>query len=709
EGAEKAGTGADNTAVDETAIVQGDLAVTVDDSADSASPGTIRTYTVTATNGQATDVTGATVDLVLTGPQEVVSGTSGGGAETATTVQWAIPGSFAAGASATFTVQVRTVLAATEGVDVLAGTATVADDGSRGADKNPSNNTAVNKTSVVQADLAVTLTDSSVAVTPGTTRTYQVTVSNKGVVDVRDAEVVLALSGPQTVASGTSSPGGAEEPTTVTWRLGPLAAGATTTVPFQVDSNTALSAVEADRLVGTATVVLDPAEGSEKAGTGADNTAVDETGIVQGDLAVTIEDSAATASPGTVRTYTVTAINSLATDVTGATVSLVLTGPQEVVAGTSGGGAETATTVEWTIPGTFPAGASQTFTVQARTVVAAVEGVDVLVGTATLADDGTAGADTNPADNTAVDKTSVLQAELAVAVTDSAESVTPGAARTYEVTVSNQGVVDVRDAEIVLTLSGPQSVASGTSSPGGAEEPTTVIWRLGPLTAGATTIVPFRVEAATALEAVEADALVGTATVVLDPAEGSEKAGTDADNTAVDETAVVQGDLGVTVTDNETVVGMGVTRTYEVTVTNTLDVDETGLVVTLDLTGPQEVVAVDDGGTKVTATQATWTHAGPLPAGESVTFRLTATVTTAAADGDTVAATATVTQDGTRGAETVTANNTATDETGVSIPPLPAAGTRVSVAAAPGGVAMLLLGGLLLVFGHRIRRQGRIA
>jgi MYXO-CTERM domain-containing protein len=57
----------------------------------------------------------------------------------------------------------------------------------------------------------------------------------------------------------------------------------------------------------------------------------------------------------------------------------------------------------------------------------------------------------------------------------------------------------------------------------------------------------------------------------------------------------------------------------------------------------------------------------------------------------------------------VTANNTATDETSVSVPPLPAAGTRVSSAAAPGGTAMLLLGGLLLVFGRRLRRHGRIA
>ncbi|MDR1512035.1 MAG: DUF11 domain-containing protein, partial [Propionibacteriaceae bacterium] len=491
--------------------------------------------------------------------------------------------------------------------------------------------------------------------------------------------------------------------------LGPLAAGATTTVPFRVTAATALSAVEADVLVGTATVVLDPAEGSEKAGTGADNTAVDETAIMQGDLAVAVDDAATSASPGTVRTYTVTATNGQATGVTGATVSLVLTGPQEVVSGTSGGGVETATTVVWTIPGTFAVGASQSFTVQARTQQAAVEGVDVLQGTATVADDGSQGADTNPSNNTAVDKTSVLQADLAVQVTDSATAVTPGAARTYEVTVSNKGVVDVRDAEVVLTLSGPQSVAPGTSSPGGAEEPTTVTWRLGPLTAGATTIVPFRVEAATALEAVEADTLVGTATVVLDPAEGSEKAGTESDNTAVDETAVVQGDLAVTVTDNETVVGQGVARTYEVTVTNTREVDETGLVVTLDLSGPQEIEAVADGGTPATATQAMWTHAGPLPAGDSVTFRLTATVTPSAADGDTVAATATVTQDGTRGAETDVANNTATDETSVSIPPLPAAGTRVSSASAPGGAAMLLLGGLLLAFGRRLRRHGRTA
>jgi hypothetical protein len=134
------------SACTQTVLSRPDISVTVTDQATVTTPSAARTYTVTVRNDGAVGVTGVALSLELAGSQTIVS-VGQSGASPAGTVTWPTF-DLALGASAVFTVNVRTAATAVDQSELTA-TATAADDGSQGADLTPINNTATDTTVVV--------------------------------------------------------------------------------------------------------------------------------------------------------------------------------------------------------------------------------------------------------------------------------------------------------------------------------------------------------------------------------------------------------------------------------------------------------------------------------------------------------------------------------------------------------------------------------
>src|SRR3989441_189400 len=152
-------------------------------------------------------------------------------------------GSFASGATATFTLGVQVSPAAADG-STLTNTATVS---STTADSNTGNNSATATTTVrAEADLAITKTDSPDPVTPGGTLTYTISVSNGGpnaAATVKMDDVLPALTTFQSVTppagwSCTNPPVGSTGTVSCTTASLPNGAIAGFTIVVQVSAST---------------------------------------------------------------------------------------------------------------------------------------------------------------------------------------------------------------------------------------------------------------------------------------------------------------------------------------------------------------------------------------------------------------------------------------------------------------------------------------
>src|SRR5258706_6435640 len=156
--------------------------------------------------------------------------------------------SLANGASATVTI---VVTPNAYGTGTLSNTATVTGDQ---FDNDLTNNTATQTTTVVQADLSITKTDSPDPVTVGTNLTYTITVANAGPSGASGVTVTDPLPPGVTFVSATPSQGSCSGTATVTCALGTIAKNGSATVTIVVKptvsgpiSNTAsVSANESD-------------------------------------------------------------------------------------------------------------------------------------------------------------------------------------------------------------------------------------------------------------------------------------------------------------------------------------------------------------------------------------------------------------------------------------------------------------------------------
>ncbi len=297
---------------------------------------------------------------------------------------------------------------------------------------NPSNQVVLTNGVVVrQADLAVSVSDgvSMVTAGDGVTRTSTITVSNIGTAPA--GGVSLTDTWPAGFAQGTVTPskGSCSGAPSFTCQLGTIGAGAAATVTVEA---TVPAATTSTPQVHTVVVATTSSESSTTNDTASDSDTV----TTSADLSVTKDDGVTSvrAGDGVTRRFTITAANAGPSDAQ--SVQVADTWPAGYVRGTvTNKNGSCAGSPDFTCDlGTIAAGTSRSITV-AYTVPGATTGGQTNTASVTSSTADPAPGNGSDDDTNAV----VVEADLAVSVTDGVSSVAIGGSTTYTVTVTNRG------------------------------------------------------------------------------------------------------------------------------------------------------------------------------------------------------------------------------------------------------------------------------
>ncbi|MEJ2218924.1 MAG: DUF11 domain-containing protein [Gemmatimonadota bacterium] len=342
---------------------------------------------------------------------------------------------------------------------------------------------AVNTTLSQSADLSVAKSGPATD-TAGSNVTYTIGVQNSaGPSDASGVTVTDTLPASLTYVSSTGGTGGGTYDGTsraVTWNVGTLAAGGSTSLGLTVTIDPAATGSVSNRAwVGSTTA--DPA-------TTNDSSTVTTTLTQSADLSVT-KTAPATDTAGTNLTYAI-AVNHVGgpSDATGVTVTDTLPASLTYVSstgGTAGGTYDgTSRAVTWSV-GTLAAGSSTSLGLTVTIDPAATGSVSnrAWVGSTT-----TDPVTTN--DSSTVATTLTQSADLSVTKTGQA-SVTAGSSTSYTIGVLNTaGPSDASGVTVTDTLPAALAFDSATGGTGGGTyDPTSraVTWNVGPLAAGGNT------------------------------------------------------------------------------------------------------------------------------------------------------------------------------------------------------------------------------
>jgi uncharacterized repeat protein (TIGR01451 family) len=350
----------------------------------------------------------------------------------------------------------------------LSNTATVIGDQ---ADPTPANNSATETTTVsTSADLSITKSDSPDPVAAGNDVTYTLDITNNGPSDATGVSISDPIPTGTTFVS--ASAGGTVAAGTVTWAIGNLANGAST-------SRTLIVSVDPSRsadLSNTATVSANQTDPTPANNSATETTAVTQTGT-SADLSITKSDSPDPAVAGAKLVYTIVATNNGPDDATGVTVTDVLPAGLAFISATSAGAdcQESGGTVSCAV-GNMASGASVTIKIR----VTPNEGT--ITNTATVGGDQT---DPTPANNSATEATDVtgvsdLQLTKAASITNPQE----GDTIVYTIGVVNHGPSDATGVVLKDVLPGELTFVSEVADKG-SYDPSTGRWEIGNVNDGA--------------------------------------------------------------------------------------------------------------------------------------------------------------------------------------------------------------------------------
>ena len=604
--------------------------------------GTADTYTIVVSNTGPSDA--SNLSVVDTLPAQGLSNISSpnlpaGVTFTAGTDTWTLA-SLPAGQSVTLKLAGTVPSGATGATYVNTATASATD---------ASSVTATDTDSLsAQATLGITKTDGVTSVVAGTADTYSIVVSNTGpsdasnlsVVDTLPAQGLSNISSPNLPAGVTFTAG------TDTWTLASLPAGQSVTLKL---AGTVPSGATGATYVNTATASATDA--SSVTATDTDSLSAQATlGITKtdNDGGSSITGSKGTAVPGTSITYTVIATNTGPSTATGAQVTDPLALNPAITSDTwtaSGSGGATGFSASGTgsisDTATIPAGGSITYTVTATLSSAA---------TGTLSNTATASA-TDASSVTATDTDSLSsQATLGITKTDNdgGSSITgskgtavPGTSITYTVIATNTGPSTATGAQVTDPLALNPAITSDTwtaSGSGGA----TGFSASGTGSISDTATIPAGGSITYTVTATLSSAATGTLsnTATASATDASSVTATDTDSLSA------QATLGITKTDDDggsSITGSkgtavpGTSITYTVIATNTGPSTATGAQVTDPLalnpaiTSDTWTASGSGGATGFSASgTGSISDTATIPAGGSITYTVTATLSSAA-------------------------------------------------------------------------------
>ena len=503
------------------------------------------------------------------------------------------------------------------------------------------------------ADLSITKTDGVTTATPGGSVTYTITASNAGP-DPATATVADTFPASLTVTWTCVGAGGG---TCTAAGAGNINDAVNLPVGGSVTytASATINAAATGSLSNTATVgssfVIDPNP--------ANNSATDtDTLTPSANLAITKTDGVTTATSGGSVTYTIVASNAGPSNAPGATVADTFPAWLTVTWTCVGAGGGTCTAagagnINDTV--NLPAGGSVTYTASA-TISPSATGT--LSNTATVAAPGGV-TDPVPGNNSATDSDTVAaSADLAITKTDGVTTATPGGSVTYTITASNAGPSNATGATVADTFPASLTVTwtcvgagGGTCTAAGAGNINDVV----NLPAGGS--VTYTASATISPSAT--GTLANTATVA---APGGVTDPNPANNSATDsDTLDLSTDLAITKTDGVTTATPGGSVTYTITASNAGPSNATGATVAdtfpASLTATWTCVGAG-GGTCTAAGAGNINDVVNLPAGGSVTYTVSATISPSATG--TLSNTATVSAPA-KVSDPNPANNSATD------------------------------------------------
>ncbi len=579
---------------------------------------------------------------------------------------------------------VRVADAAQAGLEAIANTANITDDGTNGTDPTPANNQSTTSDALDAApDLTLAKLADATAVQPGGTLTFTFNYSNAGNQDATGV-VLTDVLGAGLVFDTEANPGWTLEGTTLTFAIGSLAAGAEGSATLTL-SIAATVPAGLDEIVNSASITDDGTNGDDLAP--ADNTAA-ATVVLEAapDLTLVKTDGRTTALRGQTLTYVFTYTNAGNQGATGVLLSDTL--PEGTTFDPSENSDwsfdESSSTLTFLV-GDLAAGAQGTATLILRVALLLPDGFENAVNTASIADDGTNGDDLNPGNNTATDTTTIVRAvDLTLGKSSDVASVTPGGTIVYTFSYTNVGDLDAEG--VVLSDELPLGLTFDFDlNPGWVLTGTTLTYAIGDVVAGGLGTVTLTLTAAASAPA-GVEQILNTASIADDGSQGPDF--TPGDNTATATVALAAApDLTLTKDGGSTTVVPGGTLTYTFTFGNTGDQDAAGVVITDVLPDGTTFDPEANPGWVLDGTTLTYAI-GSLPAGGQDTITLVLGIGSSAPAGVfEIVNTASISDDGTSGEDANSADNTATASNPLQAnPDLVLSFGSGAASAAPGGI-----------------------
>ena len=473
--------GPDDPTVVPLADTAPDLTITKDDGGVSSTPGGTIAWTLQYANVGNQDATGVELSDIVPVNTTFNAGASTAGwsclpdASAGSVCTLAI-GALAAGSngSATFAVTVDNTLPA--GVDEIVNNVVIDDDGNNGPDPTPGNNTNGDATPVVVApDLTITKDDGGASTVAGGTIAWTLNYANVGNQGATGVELTETVPANTTFNAGASTTGWVCTPdnsagSVCTLAVGSVAAGGNGSAVFAVTVDSQLPA-GVDEIANSASVSDDGNNGPDP--TPGDNSDGDTTPVTAApDLTIVKDDGGASAVAGGTIAWTLNYANVGNQGATGVVLSDTVPANTTFNAGASTAGWSCAPDTSAGSVCTLAIGAvaagsngSATFAVTVNNPLPA--GVDQVLNSASVGDDGNNGPDPTPGNNSDGDTTPVTAApDLTITKDDGGASTTPGGTIAWTLNFANVGNQDATGVVLTETVPANTTFDAGASTAG---------------------------------------------------------------------------------------------------------------------------------------------------------------------------------------------------------------------------------------------------
>jgi len=550
-----------------------DLEISKSNGVDEVTPGDTLVYTLVITNTGDQDAARVTLTDNLPAHTTFITASNDGWLSAPGVVTWSDFALAGGGASATRVLTVTVDNPFPVAADHITNTATVADEGTTYA-------TATDVDAIINAApiLALSKSNDVTTVTPGSTLIYRLVITNSG--NQLAAGIVLTDTLPDYTAFVLASHDGVVEDGVVTWPAFDLSGGGA--------SATRLLVVSVDTpLPAGVTTIANTAALRDNRGFSAIAVDVDDVNA-NPDFILIKTSAVTTTTPGATFSYTITLTNMGNQDATNVVLSDTLPADVSFAGASDGGYSATVSIVVWPPLPLLVSGASVTRVLTVSVNPTLPAGVEWLVNTASVVDDRGYTATTQH--GTLVEATP----DLVLTKRDGGVNATPGELLTYTLTFTNTGEQGATGVSLAETVPAYTSFEAAASHPGWQCAGATCTYSIGDLPATVTREVTFTVRVASPLPATVAN-IVNTASITDDGNNGDDP--TPPNNaTTITMTVDAAPQLIISKTNDVDAVRPGDTLSYRITLTNTGNLEATGIRITDTLPLSTTFIAASDGG-----------------------------------------------------------------------------------------------------------------